>query len=253
MSHRFKMKSLAAAAVVTLGLMASAASARTKDLSQFGWMAEMDPGVDLTVLSTANNGITLSLEKFADFTQPPTTNGFIQPLKITFTQVTNSDGSVATATPFINIVNESVFNNTGVAWSGFRWVIEGGLDNGGIPHFDTAKSSAFKTDPFAVQTYSDSDKELTATGGNLPSTALGNMYTPGSIDNSGNGLFIAALPFTSGSTAQTFIFKEQPISVNENPTPGPVVPLPPAAWMSLSSLVGLGLISNARNLKKLLS
>jgi len=245
------MKSLAAAAVVSLGLIASAASARTKDLSQFGWMAEMDPGVDLTVLSTANNGITLSLEKFADFTQAPTVNGFIQPLKIVFTQVTNPDGTVATANPFINIVSENVFNNTGTPWTGFRWIIEGGLDNGGIPHFDTAKSTAFHTDPFSVQAFSDSDKELTATGGSLPSTVLANMYTPGG-DASGNGLFISALPFTSGSIAQTFIFKEQPIQSGGGP-PGPVIPLPAAAWMSLSSLVGLGLISNAKNLKKLLS
>jgi hypothetical protein len=252
MSHRFKMKSLMAAAAVTVGLMATTAHATTKDLSQFGWMAEMDPGVDLTVISDQSDNVILSLSKSADFTQPPNANGFIPPLKIIFTQVQNPDGTVATANPLINIVNEQVFNNTGVTWSGFRWIVEGGLDNGGaIPHFDTGMSSSFATDPFTVTAFSDSDKELTATGGSLPSTVLGNLYTPGNTSGSGNGLIIAALPFTSGSTPQTFIFKEQPIASNSSP--GPVVPLPAAAWMSLSSLVGLGLISNARNLKKLLS
>jgi len=241
MSHKLSgIKVLAAAAVVSLGLIPSA-KAVSKDLSAFGWMAELDPGVDLTILSTSNNGITLSLEKTADFTSGVNADGFIEPLVIAFRQVASN------AVPNISIDNEVVTNDSGSDWSGFRFIVEGGVaNNGAVPHFDTAASAGFSTDPFAVSAFSSDSKELTATGGTLPSGAFpANLFRPGEASGA---LVIAADPFTSGNVAQTFVFKEQPIAGSTS-----LIPLPAAAWTSLSGLLGLGLISNAKNLKKILS
>jgi len=236
----FGIKALAAAAVVSLGLIPSAKAA-SKDLSAFGWMADLQDGVDLTILSTSNNGVTLSLEKSANFTTGVNANGFIEPLLITFRQVASN------AVPNISIDDETITNNTGSDWSGFRFIVEGGLaNNGAVPHFDTAASTGFLTDPFAVGTFSTDNKELTASGGTLSSNALsGNIWHPGLA---AGDLVIAADPFATGNVGQTFVFKEQPITGS-----GPLIPLPAAAWTSLSGLLGLALISNAKNLKKMLS
>jgi len=235
------IKVLAAAAVCGLGALASSAKAQTtKDLSAFGWMAEMDPGVDLTILSTSNNGITLALEKSANFTTGVNSNGFIAPLNIVFSQIASN------AVPNIVIDDENVLNNTGSTWSGFRFIVEGGLTNNGtVPKFDTAASAGFSTGPFTTDTFSADAKELTATGGSLPSGVFpANLFQPGKVNGQ---LVIAADPFTNGNMRQSFVFKEQPIT-------GPsVIPLPAAAWTSLSALLGLGLISNAKGLKKMLS
>jgi len=232
------IKVLAAAAVVGLGAFASSSKAVTKDLSAFGWMAEMDPGVDLTILSTSNNGITLSLEKSANFTTGLNANGFIDPLEIVFSQIASN------AVPNIAIDDENVLNNTGSTWTGFRFIVEGGLmNNGTVPKFDTAASAGFSTGPFPTQTFSADAKELDATGGTLPSGVFpANLFQPGKASGE---LVIAADPFTAGSMRQSFVFKEQPIAS--------VIPLPAAAWTSLSGLLGLGLISNAKGIKKLLS
>jgi len=243
----FGLKVLAAAAVVSLGFI-PAAKAASVDLSAFGWMADTEAGVDLTILSTSNNGITLSLEKSADFTTGVNANGFIEPLIITFRQVASS------AVPNIAIDDETIVNNTGADWTGFRFIVEGGLTNNGtVPHFDEAASVGFLTDPFNVGVYKNNDKELAAgssTGKTLSSNALsGNIWHPGLA---AGDLTIAADPFSSGSVGQTFVFKEQPVS---GLTIGgtSVIPLPAAAWTSLSGLLGLGFISNLKNLKKILS
>jgi hypothetical protein len=238
MSQRlFGLKALAAAAVVSLGAFASSTTAATKDLSAFGWMAEMDAGIDLTVLSTSSNTITLALEKDAVFTSGLNANGEIDPLAIVFRQVSN------TAINKIAIVDEIVSNETGVSWSGFRFLLSSPM--GGVT-FDEAASAGFTAGTqFPNASFTD-NKDLEVTGGTLPSGNFpANLYRPGA-----NGdLVINAAPFTSGSTRQQFTFKEQPI-VGQ---PSPVIPLPAAAWTSLSGLLGLGLISNAKNLKKILS
>lgn len=236
------IKALAAAAVVSLGLI-PAAKAASVDLSAFGWMADTENGVDLTVLSQSSNGITLSLEKSADFTTGLNADGFIEPLLINFRQISSS------AVPTIKIDDESITNATGTTWTGFRFIIEGGLTNNGtVPHFDAAASAGFLTAPFDQGAFSNNDKLLTATGGTLPTSSLADsgLWNPGQAP--AGDLTIAADPFTSGNTAQTFVFKEQPITGG-----GPLIPLPAAAWTSLSGLLGLGLISNAKNLKKILT
>ena len=162
MSQRlFGLKVLAAAAVVSLGAFASSVTAATKDLSAFGWMAEMDSGVDLTVLNTSGNTITLALEKTAHFTSGVNGLGFIDPLRIVFRQVAN------TAVTRIAIADENIINDSGSSWDGFRFIVEGGLsNNGAVPQFDASASSGFSSGTqFPNAAFSNADKELTVSGG----------------------------------------------------------------------------------------
>jgi hypothetical protein len=244
MSQRlFGLKMLAAAAVVGLGSFASSANADTPDLSLYGWMAETDPGVAITVLNQVGDTLTLQLEKQAQFT----TN---DPLKIQFFQTAITDQAVSK----IIIKEESITNSTGTDWNGFRFVLEGnraGAD--GVPTFDTAASGNFGNTPFTTETVV-SNTEIQLSGGTLPSsnTPAGTFH-PGQAPGSTGDLVINASPFRTGSVlaGQNFIFKEIPM-VGGGGTP-PVIPLPAAAWTSLSGLLGLGLISNAKKMKKILS
>lgn len=244
MSQRlFGLKVLAAAAVVGLGAFVSSANAATKDLSLYGWMAEMDPGVDLTVLNQAGNTLTLQLEKSATFTA-------VAPLNIQFFQTAITSQAVSR----IIIDDETITNETGKDWDGFRFIVEGGLsNNGAVPTFDTAASGGFGAAPFTTETVV-SNKEIALSGGVLSSTNFpANRFTPG---KTGGDLVINATPFTSGGMHQTFVFKELPtvgVGPGGHGNPPPVIPVPAAAWTSLSGLLGLGLISNAKKLKKILS
>ncbi|MGH7213200.1 MAG: hypothetical protein ACREIT_00230, partial [Tepidisphaeraceae bacterium] len=67
-----------------------------------GWRAMVEDGIDLTVFSVANDLTTLSLEKFAHFSNGPTQDGYIEPLRITFFQVSSE------ATSQIKIADEVV-------------------------------------------------------------------------------------------------------------------------------------------------
>lgn len=234
-----KLKSLKlaviAAAVGAASLFsASRSDAGTLDLSAYGWFASFDDNVDLTILSTSNNGIVVSLQKFADFTGETTATGVPQPLNIVFRQVSRN------AVPQIAIEEESILNDTGTAWGGFRFLLEGGVGGNGVS-FDTAASADFATAPFDNKEFKNGNKELEVTGGTLQSGGFpGNLWTPG---RAGGALVINANPITSGSLAQTFVFKEQPI----------LIPLPAAAWTSLSGLVAVGLLVGAKQARRILA
>jgi len=231
MSRTFGIKAAAAAAVVSLGMISSAHAA-SKDLSAFGWMADLDPGVDLTILSTSNNGITLALEKNAIFTSTA-------PLNITFRQV------AANAVANLSIDDETIVNQSGSTFTGFTFAVTGGTSNNGVvPHFDQAASGSFLTDPFATGVYNSDSTTLTATGGTLGSGSLASdIWHPGLATGD---LVIAAAPFATGSVNQSFVFTETPV------TSTPAIPLPAAAWTSLSGLLGLGLISGSKRIRKAL-
>src|SRR5215831_15678829 len=105
MNHRtFHLPGVIIAVALSGGAFYSApAAAATKDFSSFGWMAEFDPGIDLTLLNTGGDTATLLLEKDAVFTS-------LDPLRIVFRQVSNTP-----VTKFV-IADEIVTNDSGTAW-----------------------------------------------------------------------------------------------------------------------------------------
>jgi len=241
MSLSLKFALTAAAAVVGSAFLTPAANASVmKDFSQYGWVAFLDDGsangsqLDLTLLNdpSSPSTLTLSLQKLAVFGPDFTADGAVQPLSIVFRQV------AANAVPRIAIEEENVFNDTGTAWHGFTFSLTGGT-NGTQATFNQAASSGFSTDPFPVQNYSTDNTALTVTGGTLNSGATDNLWQPG---RASGALVIDGSPFTSGSLRQEFVFKEQPVVL---------IPLPAAAWTSLSGLVGVGLLAGRRRVSKI--
>ncbi len=217
--------------------MFTSAKAASVDLSAFGWMADTDANIDLTVLSTSNNGITLALEKNATFVSTGALN-------ITFRQVASN------AVPNIAIDDETIVNDSGTSFVGFTFALTGGMSNSGtIPHFDQAASVGFLTDPFATGSYNSNSTTLTATGGTLSSGAFNpGIWHPGLASGD---LVIAAAPFSTGSVNQSFVLTETPGTASVgNPQS---IPLPAAAWTSLSGLLGLGALAGAKRAKKTLA
>jgi hypothetical protein len=220
---------VASLGIVALSLFAAApvAKAGTVDLSAYGWMAFTDDNVDLTVISQSSNGLVVSLQKFADFTSN-------EPLSIVFRQTS------ATAVSKIAIEEETVVNDSGTTWSGFQFLLNGGVA-GSNPSFDVAGSASFSTAPFGTKSYNADNTVLTLSGGSLSSgTFPSNLWTPG---RASGALIINANPL-AGSADQSFVFTEQPVTVVP-------IPLPAAAWTSLSGLVAVGLLVSAKKAKQM--
>lgn len=229
----FGLPALAAGAVA-LGVGAftpSQAAAATKDFSSFGWMADLDPGVDLTVLNTGGSTITLALEKTADFTST-------SPLNIVFRQVGT------TSVSHIVIADENVLNDSGSAWSSFGFSLSGMSNNGVVPTFDAAASAGFTAGTqLPTLTFGSGNTQATASGGSVASgTFPANLFQPGASGD----LVINADPFAAGNGTQRFTFTETP---NPSSAP-PVIPLPAAAWPTFAMLAGLGLVGTSKRLGK---
>jgi len=215
----------------------------TQALGNSGWSARFDNNeIALTLLNidVTSNSANVVIEKVAQFSSGPNDFGFIDPAEITFIQ------NMAEATDNIVIDREHVFNNTGVTWTGFRFIIEDPMSGvGGGARFDQVASASFDVSPFTNKQFLSSDvqEELFASGGgSIPSGA---EWTPGfGDDGDGGSLVINANPFDNGTARRTFVLKEQP-------TPGEnVIPLPAAAWTGLSGLIGLGVMSSIKALRR---
>jgi len=200
---RISLSAVALAAGAVLLVAPSGAQAGTLYLSAYGWSATFDDNVDLTVLSTTNQGVVLSLQKFADFTSTG-------PLNIVFRQTSPS------AVGQIAIEEETVINDSNVSWTGFSFTLSGDTE-GANATFDDEASSGFSTSPFGAKNYLNGNKELRVSGGTLSSAGGSNIWRPG---RDAGALFINADPFTSGASRQSFVFTEQPITA---------IPLPAAA------------------------
>ena len=212
-----------AAPALGMGLFASSTMAGSLDLvdpatgASSGWRAVWDsPNVSLSV--DAIVGDTIFIEKFAQFTTNET-------ISITFEQ-TSVD-----AVSKIAINDEQVVNQTSSTWVGFVLDIDNGTTgSGNDAEFDPAASGigepdGFSINPFTTFNFSDSNQTLTVGGGTV---ADGEIWFPG-VD-SGELYIISAAPTVSG-TLRTFVLNETPI-----------IPLPPAALMGLSTMGGLGLV-----------
>lgn len=213
--------------VVLAGMLifAGQAQAASKVLTGSGWRVHFGSGLNVTLDGVTNDRAEVKIEKIAQFTEP--FEGGIGPtLEITFEQISYD------AVPYIVVDSESVFNQTGTAWSAFRFNLTEAT-NGASDHvkFDEAKTflddDPFNIDPFTNYTLNSDATELVVGGGVVPNNSV---WTPGSGNGAGE-LVIYGAPVSSG-TKRAFFFKEQPI-----------IPLPAAAWTGLSGLLGVGLFS----------
>jgi len=241
-NRRFVLAAVAGILAFTVAGSVQAAIV-TQALGNSGWSVRYDNNeitVTLLNVDVTSDSANVVIEKVAQFSSGPNDFGFIDPAEITFIQ------NMSEATDNIVIDREHVFNNTGTTWTGFRFIVEDPMSGvGGGARFDQAASASFDVSPFTTKTFLSSDvqEELVASGGSgVPNGA---EWTPGFGDNGdGGSLVINGNPFDNGGVRRTFVLKEQP-------TPGEfVIPLPAAAWSGLSGLLGLGLMSSYKALRR---
>lgn len=226
-------------AASALGLLASATTplhARTVDLTDgsgasIGWSATIpDVGDDASiVLSFVRSD---SGTYFFDKTATMTSND--SALVIEF------DRTSASA-PTLAIGTESITNSTGADWAGFRTFVSTATAAGGTGagfQLSTA-SGGFTINPFTNMSFTNNNTEMDVTGGTV---ANGTAYTPGSAATGG------VVIFSGNSADDRFLLKEIGLTGNGG---GTAVPLPAAAWMGLSTLLGLGLIGAAKRFRRL--
>jgi hypothetical protein len=241
MTRTLKLAAIAiAAAVFGFAGATRAATVIQNGSTVDGWIVTEPAGISLVAdgVATYNGKSVLLIEKFATFSN-------MEGLPITFVQANNS------ATQYIDIVNESVTNLTGQAWTGFQFILPPSTvmgtapsfvqdPNAVIPGFDNTAGSPFAPPTgagvaYGGVTFSPSVVSYTGSQPNLTTAAWG-FGTDGDL--------IIANPVTNGN--QVFNFKEQPLNA-------PVIPLPAAAWSSLSGLLGLALVGYGKNLKKIIA
>lgn len=239
---------VALAAFVGMAMSSVQASVVKQTLGSSGWVAMWDavPGSDTNVslLFLSQGGDRVLVEKSATFGKDSIDQGSSSflPLKITFAQVSRN------AKPLVVINDETVVNNTGTAWGGFRFLIHDSTTGTASQSvFNKVATGAFNTAggfnilPFQSGAYPN-DQELVLSNGTVPASGLDRIWRPGGGGALGQ-LVISAMP-TSGSAAmRVFDLKEQPIAI----------PLPAAAWTGLSGLIGLGLFGAARKIRSLIA
>ena len=194
-----------------------------------GWMYTVPDATE------AATGVTITFQRSSgnDFFFTKTANvpaaNLTTPIIITFDRV----ASVASPKNLV-IGEESIKNTSGVDWTGYRMILSSG-SSGGTPNFAFNTSgfpgADFKIDPFTTFTFVNTNTELDLGGGTVKN---GSTWTPGST--TGTGLALV----TNNQTSGHFTLKELPISGG---APGPVIPVPTAAWTGLTTMLGLGLIS----------
>jgi len=235
----FRNASLAMLAVA--GLAVNSAQAGSTQLGNSGWMATWDSSYDsrLDLSVDFESADTVFLEKFVTFT-PDDLNGdafFIDPVVITFQQTS------ANAKEWLVLNDETVTNQTGFDWIGFKFtILDGSTGTSQDVQFDQAKTNlgnnaGFSINPFTTFEFSDNNQVLDLGGGTVPtSPPFGpNVWFPG-VESGGLSIHAGQI-----DTLRTFTLKEQPN----------IIPLPAAAWSGLSGLAGLAIIASRKGIKKL--
>jgi len=220
--HGYRIAALA----VLLGIVLSAvpAGAATQTLlnsnSAGGWSATApdDANVGLQVLGVLNG--TLFLKKQAVFESSNVNqDGSIAPIPIQF--LAGNTGIHKIVIDF-----EELGNETGKSFSNFTMTLNGNAT------FD-AKSKNFNGDVFSKTDVSSDSKVVTLSNGTLND---GESFFPG-FGKSGGDLVINA----TGS-----------FSLDEG-TGGHQIPLPAAAWMGVSGLIGMAALKGVKQLRKLVA
>jgi hypothetical protein len=224
-----KWVTLSAAALLGIASFTQAAPKPLTDNNgvSSGWTwdvaSNVEPFVNLVFIRSSGN--QFFFEKDAEFR----TNDV---LAITFNKV---DPNAKT----LVINDETVLNNTGTDWNGFRLELSSG-STAGTPNFAFATSDNapgigdFRIDPFAAFQFYNANggaanTGLLVNGGTAVKT--GSTWFPGAQSNTG-------LAIVASGTDTTFTLKEIPQTGGTT-----VIPLPAAAWSGLSGLVGLALVA----------
>lgn len=216
----FAVAAVAASALVGVGTSHAATVLKSGD-TVAGWKITFPAGIALV----DDGGSHLTLEKAAAFTS-------LEGLDITFNQVSYSASST------ITITDESITNVSGGPFGGFQFLLLNTLQgNASAPKFAGGLAFNGVTPPFANQTQNAAGDTITLSGGTLADNSTAKWGF-----GSGGDLSINASPASTG-LKKVLDFKEIPQSF---------IPLPPAAWSGLTGLVGLGVIGNAKRLRKLL-
>jgi len=218
---RHGFKAAAVAVIVCIAFSASPLMAATQTLlnpsSAGGWSASSpdDVNVGLQVLGLING--TLFLKKHAVFSGEES-NGIIP---INFLKGQSGVNKIV-------IDFEEIGNETGKAFDSFSMTLLGDATY--------ADSSAnFNGDIFKKTDLSGDKKVVTLSNGSLGD---GESFFPGFGKNGGD--------LTINTTGS--------FSLNEGPGKPPVViPLPDAAWMSMTGLLGLGALKGAKKLRSLVA
>jgi hypothetical protein len=233
---RFRIVCLAGIAGLALTWSSAVAGTTVKSLGG-GWVATWDDSqdVDLIVTNSSQTADALILKKVAFFTKQDGFGG-VSPIVI------SSLRQSPTAPQFLVIDEEVVHNQTGLDWIGFQFAIEPSSTQAA---FDTGATdvsppgSGFSISPFTNAVFSDDNRVLTLSGGTvLSAPALPSEFTPGIA----SGALVIDTRANLANRLTDFVFEEQPI-----------IPLPAAAWMGLSGLVGLGVIGYRKSVKSLLA
>jgi hypothetical protein len=211
-----------AAVIAGAALPASASQALLGDGSNSGgWKASAPDGTSVSLEVLGIVGDQLVLKKTATFNDA-SSNGLFQPLPIQFLKGTSGINSIV-------IDFEDVTNKTGESWGSFNLTV---LGTGTTFDHDSAQN--WNGDAFKSNDVSSDNKSLTLKNGTV---ANGATFHPGleAGSNGGNLVINANASF----------------SLNETPGKGGnVVPLPAAAWMGLSGLLGLGAVKQAKKLRR---
>jgi len=191
-----------------------------------GWQAIVpDATVSGIVIDAITPGSDVRIQINKNFLFPPDVGGVFPAIQIIFSQTLPDAQTV----PRIFIEDESITNQTGVAWSDFHWAL---LDGGSV-WFDIAASTPFDTTPFTNQAFADNfglgdpnkATDFWIDGG----TVLPNQsFFPG-IAGAGGSL---AIEFDLASTNTDFFLKEFP-------TPEPTT-------LALLAFGSLGLVARRR-------
>jgi hypothetical protein len=218
---------LTAAAAVLAGAILPAPTRASQALlgdgsNSGGWKASAPDGVNVSLQVLGTVGDQLVLKKTATFTDAPS-NGLFTPIPIQFLKGTSGINSIV-------IDFEDVTNNTGQSWGSFNLTVLGTNTT-----FDKTSAQNWNGDAFTHNDVSGDNKSLTLSNGTV---ANGATFHPGleAGSNGGNLVINANASF----------------SLNETPGGGgnPQVPLPAAAWMGLSGLLGLGAVKQAKKLRR---
>ncbi len=232
MSKIYRKAAISAGAVLAGVGVLGAASAPAASISVDGWDISWSTGVTVSAAQDSVNASQVDVTKMATFTAPN------QGYQITFVPISGYTGTAATQ--FV-IPTEMITNNTGASFNGFSFVLLNTTSD--LATFDSVARTfippAGSGYNFTSVSLDPGNTILTYTG--TQDNGVTSTWGNGDASSTGDNLLIDA---PAGSD---FSLKELSSSGSG---PGPVVPLPAAAWQSLVGLGGLALIGLRRRIKQ---